>query len=114
VALTAAQRRALPRSAFVYAPTGTPRSSWRYPVPTRAQARAAGISEASRQRTHRAALAYSARRDTTGSRRTVASVVRKRAGTGQPGASRPRSRTRRAAHTRRTAGTRTSRAARRR
>ena len=45
MSLTSAQRRKLPRSAFVYAPKSAPRSSWKYPVPTRAQAKRAGISE---------------------------------------------------------------------
>jgi len=78
VALTSRQRNALPRSAFVYAPKTAPRSQWRYPVPTKAQARKAGISETQRARTHRAALSYSARRTTMGSPRTVRSVVAKR------------------------------------
>jgi hypothetical protein len=79
VALTTRQRNKLPREAFLYAP-GDDRSRWRYPVPTKAQARAAGISEASRQRTAKAAVAYSARRDTIGSRRAVEPVARQRAG----------------------------------
>jgi len=80
--LTAAQRKRLPRSAFVYAPKNAPRSAWKYPVPTRAQARQAGISEASRVRTARAAVSYSARRDTMGSRTRVGAVARTRAGVG--------------------------------
>jgi hypothetical protein len=78
MALTTRQRNALPRSAFVYAPKSSPRSSWKYPVPTKAQARKAGISEASRAATHRAALSYSARRTTAGSPRTVRAVVARR------------------------------------
>jgi hypothetical protein len=78
VALTRRQRAKLPRSAFVIAPKGSPRSSWKYPVPTAAQARKAGISEAQRQRTHRAALSYAARSDTAGSTRRVAPVVSRR------------------------------------
>ena len=78
MALTAAQRRKLPRSAFVYAPKSAPRSAWRYPVPTAAQAKRAGISEASRQRIGRAAVSYSARRDTMGTRGRVQAVARRR------------------------------------
>jgi predicted deacetylase len=73
MALTTAQRNALPASAFVY--HSGPRSNWRYPTPTKAQARKAGIGEAQRARTHRAALAYSARSTTRGSPRTVRSAV---------------------------------------
>ena len=80
MALTTRQRNALPRSAFLYAPADKPRSAWRYPVPTKAMAQRAGISEAQRQRTARAAVAYSARRDTVGSKRAVAPVARQRAG----------------------------------
>ena len=72
MALTAAQRRALPNSAFAYP------SRRAYPVPTKAQARRAGISEAQRTRTHRAALSYAARRSTSGSLAHVRSVVRAR------------------------------------
>jgi hypothetical protein len=49
--LTTRQRNALPRSAFAL--KSGPRSNWRYPAPTKAQARKAGISEASRARTHK-------------------------------------------------------------
>jgi len=76
MALSTAQRNALPRSAFVY--HAGPRSAWRYPTPTRAQARRAGISEAQRARTHRAALSYSARRNTRGTLRTVRTHVARR------------------------------------
>jgi hypothetical protein len=79
MALTSAQRNALPRSAFVYAPKGSPRSQWKYPVPTRAQARKAGISESQRARTHNAARSYSGRRNTAGSYRTVNKVASRRA-----------------------------------
>jgi len=47
MALTAKQRNALPDSAFVY------RRSRMYPVPTKAQARKAGISERQRLGLHR-------------------------------------------------------------
>jgi hypothetical protein len=80
MALTAAQRRRLPRSAFLYAPAGAPRSRWRYPVPTKRQARRAGISEPQRQRIAKAAVSYSARRTTIGSRRRVEAIARRRAG----------------------------------
>jgi hypothetical protein len=76
MALTAAQRRSLPRSAFVY--HSGPRSAWRYPVPTRAQAQRAGISEAQRVRTHNAARSYAARRSTSGSYQTVHRVAARR------------------------------------
>jgi hypothetical protein len=79
VSLTAAQRRKLPRAAFVYAPKGTPRSTWRYPVPTRAQAKRAGISEASRLRTARAAVSYAGHRGTSGTPARVGAVVHRRA-----------------------------------
>jgi protoporphyrinogen oxidase len=72
--LTAKQRNALPDSAFVY------RKARKYPVPTKAQAQRAGISEKKRQRLHRAALSYSAQRKTAGTPGRVRSVVRKRSG----------------------------------
>jgi hypothetical protein len=78
MALTTRQRNALPRSAFVY--HSGPRSNWRYPVPTKGQARRAGISERSRARTHRAALSYSARRSTRGTPGRVRGAVRSRHG----------------------------------
>jgi hypothetical protein len=73
MALTTAQRNALPRSAFAY--SSGPRSNWRYPAPTKAQARQAHISEASRGRTHRAALAFAARGDTRGTSARVRAHV---------------------------------------
>jgi hypothetical protein len=82
MALTARQRNKLPRSAFVYAPRGSSRSQWKYPVPTKAQARRAGISESSRVRTARAAVSYSARKTTMGSQGRVSAVARTRAGVG--------------------------------
>jgi len=72
MALTAAQRNKLPPSAFVY-----PRTR-KYPVPTKAQARGAGISERQRQATHRNALSRAAQRNTSGTTSKVRSVVRKR------------------------------------
>jgi hypothetical protein len=72
MALTAKQRNALPASAFAYP------AARKYPVPTKAQARAAGISESQRQATHRAALSYSGRKDTAGSYRHVSRVAARR------------------------------------
>jgi hypothetical protein len=71
VALTTKQRNKLPASAFVYP------SQRKYPVPTPAQAKAAGISEAENKAIHRAALSYSARKDTSGSHQTVLRRVRR-------------------------------------
>ena len=78
MSLTAAQRRKLPRSAFVYSPTPA-RSSWKYPVPTRAQAKRAGISEANRLRIARSAMSYAGRRSTSGTSARVGAVVHRRA-----------------------------------
>jgi len=72
MALTAKQRAKLPPSAFVY-----PKSR-SYPVPTKAQAKRAGISEAQRIATHKAAKAYAARSDTKGTSAKVNAVVHKR------------------------------------
>ena len=72
--LTAAQRRRLPNSAFAVP------SRRAYPVPTKAQARRAGISEAQRVRTVRNALARSAQPHTSSSYKRVAPVARQRAG----------------------------------
>jgi len=74
--LTATQRNKLPRSAFVY--HGGPRSNWRYPVPTKAQARRAGISETQRKSIHGAAVSYGARKSTRGSKATIKRVVSRR------------------------------------
>jgi hypothetical protein len=73
MALTTAQRNRLPKQAFAL--HSGPRSAWRYPAPTKAQARRAGISQAQRARTHRAALAYGARTTTRGSPATVRAHV---------------------------------------
>jgi len=75
MALTARQRNALPDSAFALP------SKRAYPVPTKAQARKAGISEAQRLRLHRNALARSTSSRTAGSYPTIARKVRARAGT---------------------------------
>jgi hypothetical protein len=76
VALTTKQRNALPASAFVY--HAGPRSNWRYPVPTKAQAKRARISERERVKIHRAAKAYAARKTTRGTPAKVNPVVHKR------------------------------------
>jgi hypothetical protein len=78
MALTAKQRNKLPPEAFVYKPDPNKRSTWRYPVPTKAQARAAGISETQRQNIHSAALSYAASPKTMGTIGTVKAVVNKR------------------------------------
>lgn len=68
--LTAKQRNKLPDSAFAYP------SKRKYPVPTKAQARKAGIPEAQRQRILRNALSRGAQKNTSGS---YAGVKRKAA-----------------------------------
>ncbi len=73
MALTSKQRNALPNSAFAYP------ASRRYPVPTKAQARRAGISERQRVATLRSALSRAGQRNTRGSRGRVAPVVARRA-----------------------------------
>lgn len=77
MALTAAQRKRLPKSAFVY-PSRAP-GPGSYPVPTKVQARKAGISEKQRLATLRAAKSYAARRSTRGTPGRVNATVRKRA-----------------------------------
>jgi hypothetical protein len=84
MALTAKQRRALPASAFVYP------SRRAYPVPTKAQVRRAGISEAQRVRTVRNALARANQPQTSGSYGRVARTARARAGGQVPSVSRSR------------------------
>jgi hypothetical protein len=74
MALSSAQRARLPNSAFVY-----PKQR-KYPVPTKAQARKAGISESQRLRVHRNALARANQKQTSGSYGTVAKKVRSRSG----------------------------------
>lgn len=74
MALTAKQRNALPDSAFVY------RKARKYPVPTKAQAKRAGISERQRIGLHRNALSRAAQPQTMGTTGRVRAVVRKRAG----------------------------------
>jgi len=72
MALTAKQRNKLPRSAFAYP------AQRKYPVPTRAQAKKAGISERQRVATHRNALSRAAQKGTSGSYRHVAAHVNRR------------------------------------
>src|SRR5215467_4642294 len=74
MALTAKQRNKLPRSAFAIP------SQRKYPIPTKAQARAAGISEKQRLGLHRNALSRGAQKGTAGSYSTMASKVRARSG----------------------------------
>jgi hypothetical protein len=70
--LTAKQRNALPDSAFVY-----PKAR-KYPAPTKAQAKRAGIGERQRLRTLRNALSRAAQSGTSGSYAKVGPVVRRR------------------------------------
>lgn len=72
MALSAKQRAKLPDNAFVYP------GSRKYPVPTKAQAKRAGISEAQRLRTHAAAKAFGARKSTMGTPAKINAVVHKR------------------------------------
>jgi hypothetical protein len=74
--LSAAQRAALPRSAFAHPSTRS------YPVPTKAQARKAGIGEPQRQRMLRSAASLSARRDTKGSGARIGAKAKTRSGPG--------------------------------
>jgi hypothetical protein len=73
MALTARQRNALPRSAFAIP------SQRKYPMPTKAQARRAGISERQRLGLHRNALSRAAQSNTRGSYARMARVSRARA-----------------------------------
>lgn len=72
--LTAKQRNALPNSAFAYP------AKRAYPVPTKTQARNAGISETQRIGLHRNALARAAQANTSGSARHVRGKVATRSG----------------------------------
>jgi protoporphyrinogen oxidase len=74
MALTSKQRSKLPASAFAY-----PKQR-KYPVPTKSQATKAGISETTRLRMHRNALARAGQPTTAGSYRHVAQLVRARSG----------------------------------
>ena len=72
MALTTKQRNKLPASAFAVP------SKRKYPVPTKSQARKAGISEAQRLRLHRNALARSTNKRTASNYPTIARKVRAR------------------------------------
>jgi hypothetical protein len=74
MALTSKQRNKLPDSAFAL------KGSRRYPVPTKAQARKAGISERQRVGLLRNALGRAGQSKTAGSYPTIARKVRARAG----------------------------------
>lgn len=74
MALTTEQRSALPDKAFAY-----PKQR-RYAVPTKKQAKKAGISEELRLQSHRDALARAAQRGAPGAHSKVAKKVKKRAG----------------------------------
>jgi hypothetical protein len=74
MALTAKQRNALPASAFI------DRRNRRFPVPTKAQARKAGISERQRVATHRNALARAgqqAKRSAAGKKTVTPAAARR-------------------------------------
>ena len=72
MALTAKQRNALPRSAFLDP------ARRRFPVPTAAQARAAGIGEAQRLRTLRNALARAAQPQKRGAKKVTPGATRRK------------------------------------
>jgi hypothetical protein len=74
MALTTRQRDRLPASAFAIP------SRRAYPMPTKAQARKAGISEAQRLRTHRNAISRAAQRGTGGSKAKMSRIARARTG----------------------------------
>lgn len=74
MALSSKQRNALPDNAFAY-----PKKR-KYPVPTKAQAKKAGISEKQRLAIHRDALARAAQQGTAGTYSTVLKKVHKRSG----------------------------------
>ena len=74
MALTTKQRNALPDKAFAY-----PKKR-KYPVPTKTQAKKAGISEKQRVAIHRNALARAAQKGTTGTYNRVLDLVHKRSG----------------------------------
>jgi 3,4-dihydroxy-2-butanone 4-phosphate synthase len=84
MALTSAQRAKLPNSAFAYP------QQRKYPVPTKAQAAKAGISERQRLATHRNALSRAAQRNTMGSTAHVRALVARRSGGGVKSVSRGR------------------------
>lgn len=72
MALSSKQRAKLPKSAFAYPAKRT------YPVPTKTQAKKAGISERQRVGLHRNALSRAAQSSTSGSYAHVAKHVARR------------------------------------
>lgn len=74
MALTARQRAKLPKTAFAYP------AQRAYPVPTKTQAKKAGITEKQRLGLHRNALSRAAQAGTTGSYSHVAKHVARRTG----------------------------------
>lgn len=76
MALTARQRNRLPDSAFAYVRGSTRK----YPVPTKAQARRAGIPEGQRQRILRNAVARAAQGHTRGTKSRIQPVAKRRSG----------------------------------
>lgn len=70
MALTTKQRNALPKSAFLDP------ANRRFPVPTKAQAKAAGISEQQRVRTLRNALARAAQPQARGVKKVTPTMAR--------------------------------------
>lgn len=72
MALTARQRRKLPPSAFL------DRKNRRFPVPTKAQARKAGISEPQRLRTLRSALSRAAQAQAKGVKKVSPAMTRRK------------------------------------
>lgn len=72
MALTPKQRNALPRSAFLDP------AHRRFPAPTKAQARKAGISEAQRIRTLRSALSRAAQRQARGVKKVTPAMTRRK------------------------------------
>ena len=74
MALTTQQRSALPDKAFAF-----PKQR-KYAVPTKKQAKKAGISEEQRLKLHRDALSRAVQRGTSGTYAKVAKKVQKRTG----------------------------------
>ena len=72
MALTARQRNKLPPSAFL------DRKNRRFPVPTKAQARKAGIAEAQRVRTLRNALSRAAQSQAKGVKKVSPAATRRK------------------------------------
>jgi hypothetical protein len=85
MALTSKQRKALPSSAFAY-----PKSR-KYPVPTAAQAKKAGISAKQNLNLHRNARSRAAQKGTSGTSARIKAVSNKRtANIGKSGKTRHR------------------------